>query len=126
MARNNHPQIKQQGGGSMNPIYQYEAVCVNVVDGDTIDCEVRLGFDVKTEPIRFRLIGINTPEVHGETKEEGEDAADFVREWLEGEKVVIVSHKKDSFGRWLADVYIDGQHVNKTLVNLRLAEIYYP
>jgi micrococcal nuclease len=122
--RNNHPQIKQQGGGSMKPIYQYEALCVNVVDGDTIDCEVRLGFNTKTEPIRFRLLGIDTPEIHGETKEAGEVAEDFVREWIEGERVIIVSHKQDSFGRWLADVYVDGQHVNKTLVNLGLAKIY--
>jgi micrococcal nuclease len=43
-------------------MYEYRAKCVNVVDGDTVDLEIDLGFKTKVVE-RFRLYGIDTPEI---------------------------------------------------------------
>jgi micrococcal nuclease len=42
-------------------MYTYEAKVVRVVDGDTIDALIDLGFDIHKK-IRIRMVGINTPE----------------------------------------------------------------
>ena len=42
-------------------MYNYNAKCIKVVDGDTIDAEIDLGFDIKVTK-RIRLAGINAPE----------------------------------------------------------------
>lgn len=54
----------------MQPDYLYKAKVLKVVDGDTLDCEVDLGFRVTTRQ-RFRLHRIDTPEVRGERRPEG-------------------------------------------------------
>lgn len=100
-------------------MYQYRAVVVRVVDGDTVRLAADLGFRV-TVTESFRLAGINTPE-RGEPG--WGEATGFLRELLaEGREVVIRSEKavgKDKYGRWLAHVYLlDGveQSVNEALV----------
>jgi len=50
-------------------MYNYNAKCVRVVDGDTIDAEIDLGFDVKIKK-RIRLAGINAPESRTRNKVE--------------------------------------------------------
>ncbi len=47
--------------------YTYRATCVRVVDGDTLELDVDLGFGVHKID-RFRLLGIDTPETHGRKK----------------------------------------------------------
>ena len=42
-------------------MYNYNATCVRVIDGDTIDADIDLGFSVKIKK-RIRLAGINAPE----------------------------------------------------------------
>ena len=42
-------------------MYIYNAKCIKVVDGDTIDAQIDLGFDTH-KVIRIRLVGINAPE----------------------------------------------------------------
>ena len=42
-------------------MYEYKAKLVRVVDGDTIDCEIDLGFDITVRQ-RVRFAGINAPE----------------------------------------------------------------
>lgn len=81
-----------------------EAVITNIVDGDTFDAEVSLGFDITVKQ-RFRLDGFNAPEVVGKTKEKGLQARRFVLETLLSKRVKIISKKQDTFRRWLADVY---------------------
>lgn len=83
-----------------------------VVDGDTVDLEIDLGF-YQYGIYRFRLWGIDTPELRGgtdETKEAARAARDFVQEWLEDylttdREVLIATEKADSFGRWLGSIY---------------------
>ncbi|HWO97594.1 MAG TPA: thermonuclease family protein [Bacillus sp. (in: firmicutes)] len=104
--------------------YIRKSVVTNVVDGDTIDAVVDLGYQIKTEQ-RFRLLGINTPE----RGEEGyNEVKKFVTEKLLDKEVYIQSSKDDSFGRYLADVYYhDGEnqvHLNQQLLENKLAKPY--
>jgi micrococcal nuclease len=47
--------------------YVYNATITNIVDGDTVDAVVDLGFNVSTK-IRFRLNGIDTPEINSKNE----------------------------------------------------------
>ena len=88
-------------------MYQYKAKLRKVVDGDTVDLDVDLGFYM-TAAIRFRVLGVNTPELRGgtdETKAKAREAKEFVERELESAtSILIETEKADSFGRWLANV----------------------
>ncbi len=70
-----------------NSMYRYIAELIRVVDGDTIDVRVDLGFQI-TQVIRVRLKGINTPELRGKEKAAGMLAKDVVCVELEAAKVI--------------------------------------
>lgn len=94
-------------------MYNYKAVVERVVDGDTYDLIVDVGFSV-TIKHRFRLNGIDTPETWRPKteaeREHGERATDFVRNLMEGETVTIYSHKLGAYNRYDADVILpDGR-----------------
>lgn len=84
------------------------ATVVRVIDGDTFIADVDLGYHV-TMTESFRLLGVDTPERHGATKDAGEAARLFTALWLgdRGNQVWLRSHKTEKFGRWLAEVYDD-------------------
>lgn len=91
-----------------------EAIITNIVDGDTFDADVILGFGITVKQ-RFRLNGVNAPEITGREKEKGLCSKHFLMEMLLSKKVVVISKEQDSFRRWLADVYyIDetGKEIN--------------
>jgi endonuclease YncB( thermonuclease family) len=94
----------------------YSAVVVNVVDGDTFDADVALPAGL-TARARVRLLGVDCPEVHGKTKAAGDAATEFTKEALGGRDVILRSRELDSFGRWLAEVWTDGRHLNSMLVD---------
>lgn len=111
-------------------MYEYRAKVDNVVDGDTIDLEVDLGFTVFGD-FRVRLLGINAPESRGKDKcEAGIHAKEVVTQELLDKYVIIKSVKdetsKDNFGRWLATVYLDGKNYNQSLLERGLAEEFMP
>jgi micrococcal nuclease len=87
---------------------KYRARCVKVVDGDTIDALVDVGFHVYTE-VRLRLWGIDTPEMNRkEERDRAVAATEFVRARLvlDGWPLYIETLKDpDSFGRFLAKVW---------------------
>ena len=65
-------------------MYTYKAKCLRVVDGDTLDAQIDLGFDTH-KVIRIRLVGINTPESRTrdlEEKARGLAAKQFVKDTL--------------------------------------------
>ncbi len=97
-------------------LYEYRATVVTVVDADTIDLEVDLGFYTTTRQ-RFRLEGINAPENH---TDEGKVATAYLRDLLPVGTSVRIETKKDrreKFGRYLATVFLpDGTCVNNMLV----------
>lgn len=96
-------------------MYEYKASVKRVVDGDTIDMVVDMGFYM-TATLRFRVLGINTPELRRGTpaeKAKGREAKDRVWDLCEEARIhkgdysiVIRTEKADSFGRWLAEVWL--------------------
>lgn len=85
-------------------MYQYQGRVTKVVDGDTLDVEVDLGFKVNIG-IRLRLRGLNTPEVRGPEREEGLKAKAFVKRKVEKARVVVNTYKVGKYGRYIADVF---------------------
>jgi len=97
-------------------MYEYEIKVLRVVDGDTIDAAIDLGFHTHRH-IRVRLYGINTPEVRtrdAEEKVRGKAASARVKELLDGaDKIILKSHGVGKFGRCLGEL---------SLVHFREAE----
>lgn len=111
----------------MQPQYVYNALVTNVVDGDTIDATVYLGFYVAAS-IRFRLKGINTPEMNDSDpviREAAQRAKKRVQDLILNKQVSLRSFKTDKYGRWLADIYLDqNSTINNLLINEGLAVAY--
>jgi len=91
-------------------MYNYKISPVRVIDGDTIDAEIDLGFDVKIKK-RIRFMGINTPESRTrdlEEKARGLAAKDRVKQLLEGcDNIKLTSHGVGKYGRCLGELFID-------------------
>ena len=86
-------------------MYEYRARLVKVVDGDTVDLSVDLGFYMEGR-LRFRLAEIDTPEIRGEERPEGLKAKAYVEEVLgKAEDIMIRTEKAGKYGRWIADIY---------------------
>lgn len=93
-------------------MYEYKAFIKNVVDGDTFDMDIDLGFNIHIHE-RVRLLDIDTPEKFGKEKELGLIVKQYAINNFLGKEVVIKSEKAevaavtDSFGRWLVRVTVD-------------------
>ena len=101
-------------------MYEYKAKLLRVVDGDTFDAIVDLGFSVQITH-RFRLVGIDTPETWRPKSEaeklHGEQCTDFVEDLMLGEKVILKSTKLGIYGRYDADVTLpDGRNLTEVLI----------
>lgn len=123
---------------------------VRVVDGDTLDVDIDLGFYVHIEQ-RVRLYGVDTPEKYGVKKESeeykaGVAATEFVEQWLERKVPDLFEHyeyvilnpkpvtmksydgkkfRKGKYGRWLVEIIrADGESLNRALVEAGHAEVW--
>lgn len=90
-------------------MYTYDCKILKVVDGDTIDVELDLGFNVKIKE-RVRLIGVDTPEAFGPNAvPEGAVASQFTKTWIEERQKnnnkfsyhSVRYNSKDKYGRSL-------------------------
>lgn len=95
----------------MTPVYAYKAALARVVDGDTFDFAVDLGFET-TRVIRVRLRGLYAAEAHAP---DGPAATARARAALEAARVVVLQTFKTRAGRdmksldrYVADVWVDG------------------
>ena len=89
-------------------MFQYNATLNRVIDGDTVKLNVDLGFNVSVI-IDFRLLGINAPEVKGNTKPAGLASTAHLSLLLSQGTLTITSFlplKTDKYGRWLADITV--------------------
>lgn len=86
--------------------YKYEHVEVlRVLDGDTVELKIDMGN--RTYWVEhFRLYGIDTPEIHGLTKEAGEAAANRLRELLADGVTLAETLKPDKYGRTLVNIWV--------------------
>ena len=112
-------------------MYEYACKVERVVDGDTIDVVLDLGFDILYKS-RVRLYGIDTPESRTRNKDEkarGKMASAFLKKAIDnGNKVVIQTKLKDSrgkFGRVLGNVVVDGVNINQSMIDNYHAAAYF-
>ena len=113
-------------------MYEYNAELDRVVDGDTIDCRIDLGFGVWIKQ-RVRLYGINAPESRTRNKEEKKRGL-AAKEWLieklknAGNKFEIRTHldKKGKYGRVLGEIFVwiteEGKDPIRLNINERMIE----
>lgn len=120
----------------INP-YWYVGEVIKVVDGDTFDVIIDLGFDVHHKA-RVRLYGVNTPESRTKDaaeKELGLKAKAFTADWLTNHKKVFIKtviDKNEKYGRVLAEIYssadIDSPTtacLNKDIIEAGYAREYF-
>ena len=120
---------------SMGPSYQFPVVVTRIVDGDTVDARIDMGFKIVYEE-RIRLLGLDTPESFTTNKKEkilGLAAKYRIKELIasanalpkkRGKKDVVLKtskHGKGKFGRILGEIWInantgDGINVNEQLI----------
>ena len=112
-------------------MYEYPATINRVVDGDTIDVDIDLGFSIILKKQRVRLLGINAPESRTRDlveKEKGLAAKAKVQEMCPvGSNVVIKTYldKKGKFGRLLGEIMIEEVNLNNYLVEHGFATEYF-
>jgi len=91
-------------------MYTYKIKLERVVDGDTVDADIDLGFDVSVKK-RIRLQGINAPESRTrdlEEKARGLAAKDRLKAILEGAKEIqLCSHGVGKYGRCLGELHVN-------------------
>ena len=114
-------------------MFEYNAIITKIVDGDTVDVDIDLGFDVWLKNQRIRLYGIDTPESRTSDKTDkifGKLAAAKVKEFCPvGSKIVLATKTDDSrgkYGRILGSLITkDGVNVNEYLVENAYAVAYF-
>lgn len=110
-------------------MYEYSCGITRIVDGDTVDAEIDLGFDI-TYKSRVRLYGIDTPESRTrdlDEKARGKLAAKFLSDAiLHADKLVIQTKldKKGKFGRVLGVIVADDVDLNQAMIDNHLAVAY--
>ena len=103
-------------------------IVIKVYDGDTITIASKI--PIENSPMyRFsvRLNGVDTPEMKGSTEDEKECAKDTqkrISELILHKHIELKNMGNEKWGRILADVYLSDVHINKLLIDERLAVIY--
>ena len=111
-------------------MHEYNAIVRRVVDGDTMDVTLDLGFDILYNN-RIRFYGINTPESRTRDLEEkklGLAAKDRVKELCPvGSSVIIKTTKegRGKYGRILGEIFVGEVNINQQLVTEGHAVEYF-
>jgi len=85
--------------------FVYDAEVIKVVDGDTLDLKIDFGFKIYHED-RFRLKGINAPEIRGKERPKGLKVKEYVKNLIEGKMIVVETFKKGKYGRYICEIYL--------------------
>tara|TARA_R100000664_G_C2756258_1_gene144122 strand:- start:1920 stop:2303 length:384 start_codon:yes stop_codon:yes gene_type:complete len=103
-------------------MYEYKIKeVVNIVDGDTVDIIIDLGFSL-TKKERVRLAGIDTPECRTrdlEEKQMGLEAKAFItRRLADGEPsgLRVKTEKDGKYGRMLGTLFVGSQNINQEMI----------
>lgn len=103
-------------------MFEYRARILRVIDGDTVEAEIDLGFQVSLTAT-LRLAGIDTPEVRGPEQIEGRAATAYLELLLDKlagpEREVSVHTRRDrtgKYGRYLAELIVGTRNLNEALV----------
>ena len=111
--------------------YSYRVKSIKkIIDGDTFDCIMDLGFDVLLEA-RVRMMGIDTPESRTRDLEEkkfGLLSKEYLTEKLNTEDIIVtteVDNEKGKFGRILGWVWCNGVNINNQMIDEHMAVAYH-
>jgi len=109
-------------------VYEYKATIRRIVDGDTVDVDIDLGFDCWVRNQRIRLFGIDTPECRTRNKQEkahGLLAKAYAQKTLKlGGVYALRTREKGKFGRYLGEIKVGRTTLNKLLIKEGLAVEY--
>ena len=117
-------------------MYEYKCKILRVVDGDTVDVDIDLGFGVWMHKERVRMMGIDTPESRTRDKVEkafGLASKDRLKELLPIGSISILKteidrsgeDKKGKFGRILGDFFIEDKRATDILIEEGHAVAYF-
>ena len=122
-------------------MYHYQVKLLKVIDGDTVDVDVDLGFDVWMRNQRIRLHGIDTPESRTRDREEkrfGIRAKQHLSHMIATEiehgplvgsdikkQISLQSLGRGKFGRILGVLFVDGVNVNEKMIEDHHAVAYH-
>lgn len=115
-------------------MYEYRATLLKVVDGDTVDVDIDLGFGITLKNERVRIVGIDTPESRTSDKVEklfGLAAKRRVKELLKGDVILQTQidrnggDAKGKFGRILGDFIIGDKTLTQIMIEEGHAVDYY-
>ena len=102
-------------------MYEYKATCTRVVDGDTVDLQIDLGFSMTTKQ-RVRLAHVDTPERGQDGYEQAKSA---LIDAVQFKTVRVKTTKPSKYGYYLAEIAVDGcLSVNSMLIDRGLAKPY--
>ena len=110
-------------------MYEYSCVVNRVVDGDTVDVTIDLGFKI-FHKARVRMYGIDTPESRTrdlDEKQRGILSKSFLQDALVQSNKIIIKTQKDAkgkFGRILGELYVNDININQLMVDKYLAVAY--
>ena len=109
-------------------MYKYKAKLIRVIDGDTIEALIDLGFDTWIKK-RVRLYGITTPEIRTrdlKEKKAGKAAENRLIEllWESGNEFILESRGVGKYGRCLGILFIENVNINMLLLKEGHAEEY--
>jgi|SaaInlV_100m_DNA_2_1039680.scaffolds.fasta_scaffold25243_3 micrococcal nuclease len=112
-------------------MHEYKAKVVKIIDGDTIDVDIDVGFDIIIAKQRIRLYGIDTPESRTRDKEEkfyGNISKQFLNDYCpKGSFITLRTHldKKGKFGRILGEIIVNKVNLNEQMIEENLAVAYH-
>tara|TARA_Y100001937_G_scaffold39655_1_gene56318 strand:- start:1578 stop:1994 length:417 start_codon:yes stop_codon:yes gene_type:complete len=115
-------------------MFEYSCKLVKVIDGDTIDIDIDLGFGVWLRNQRIRMYGIDTPESRTrdlEEKKYGLAAKSFLTGMLDDSHLILKTHKDErgKFGRILGEVWrttnFADQSINDYMIEKHHAVAYF-
>jgi micrococcal nuclease len=111
-------------------MHEYKAKVTKVIDGDTIRCDIDLGFDIVMTNQTIRLYGIDTPESRTRDLEEkfyGNLSKDFLNDYCpKGSYITLRTHldEKGKFGRILGEIIVNKVNLNEQMIENSLAVHY--
>jgi len=111
-------------------MYRYKVEVTRIVDGDTVDVNVDLGFGMVYRKQRVRMMGIDTPESRTRDLEEkfyGKQSKYHLENILKDKDIELLSHDKGKFGRILGELFIGSSaySINQQMIDEYHAVPYF-
>jgi micrococcal nuclease len=103
-------------------MHQYRCIMIKIIDGDTVDVDIDLGFGVWLKKQRIRFYGLDTPESRtsdAEEKKYGFAAKEFVQSYLEvgtQQKLITIKDATGKFGRILGRFEVYNQETDSFMM----------